>query len=62
MIQIEKKKLFNKKEVIKTWITGQNSCTMIIPKEFAFEYGLDHPTHVLIEGTQDGLLIKKLEV
>jgi antitoxin component of MazEF toxin-antitoxin module len=51
-----------KKEVIKTWLAGQNSCTMIIPKDFAKSYGLDQPSHVVIEGTPDGILIRRLEL
>jgi hypothetical protein len=51
-----------KKEVIKTWLAGQQSCTMVIPKEFAKVYGLDEPSHVVIEGMPDGILIKRLEL
>jgi len=50
------------KQVTKTWITGSCSCTLVIPKEFAKEYGLDKPSHVVIEKKPDGLLIRKLEV
>jgi len=50
------------KEITKTWLTGQSSCTMIIPKDFAKKYGLDQPTHVVIEGTPDGILIRKLRL
>lgn len=49
------------KEIIKTWLTGRHSCTLIIPKDFAKEYGLDEPSHVIVEGTSDGILIKKLQ-
>jgi hypothetical protein len=51
----------NKKEITKTWLAGQHSCTLIIPKEFAREYGLDEPSHVIVEGTTEGILIKKFE-
>lgn len=51
-----------KKEIIKTWLAGQCSCTLVIPKDFAKEYGLDKPAHVIIEKRPEGLLIKKLEV
>lgn len=50
------------KEVIKTWLTGQCSCTLVIPKEFAKEYGLDKPSHVIVEKRPEGILIRKLEV
>jgi hypothetical protein len=55
-------KSIEKKEVIKTWLAGQHSCTMVIPKEFAKLYGLDQPSHVVIEGRQDGILIKRLHL
>jgi hypothetical protein len=49
-----------KKEIIHTWIAGQSSCTLIIPKPQ--EYGLDKPSHVVVEGKPEGILIKKLEI
>jgi hypothetical protein len=33
--QTKSRSNINKREVIKTWITGQKSCTLIIPKETA---------------------------
>ena len=51
-----------KKEIIKTWVTGKHSCTLIIPREFAKFYGLDEPGHVIVEGTSKGILIKKLKI
>jgi bifunctional DNA-binding transcriptional regulator/antitoxin component of YhaV-PrlF toxin-antitoxin module len=50
------------KEIIKTWISGQRSCTLIIPKEIALEYGLDEPSHVVVERRKEGILIRKLEI
>jgi len=50
------------KQIIRTWLTGKSSCTLVIPKEFAKEYGLDSPSHVVIEKTLDGILIKKLDM
>ena len=52
----------NKKEIIKTWLAGNHSCTLIIPRTFAQQYGLDEPSHVVVEGTSQGILIRKLEV
>lgn len=51
-----------KKEIVKTWLAGQYSCTLIIPKDFAKEYGLDKPSHVIVEGTPEGILIRKLVI
>jgi hypothetical protein len=53
---------FERKGIIKTWLAGQHSCTMVIPKEFAKVYGLDQPSHVVIEGRPDGILIKRLKL
>jgi hypothetical protein len=55
-------KNIEKKDIIKTWLAGQHSCTMVIPKEFAKLYGLDQPSHVVIEGRPDGILIKRLQL
>jgi len=52
----------NKREIVKTWLAGQHSCTLIIPKDFAKEYGLDKPCHVIVEGTEKGILIRKLDI
>lgn len=54
--------LDNKKEIIKTWLAGHCSCTLVIPKDLAREYGLDKPSHVIIERKPEGMLIKKLQV
>ena len=35
---------------------------MVISKEFAKLYGLDQPSHVVIEGRPDGILIKRLDL
>lgn len=51
----------NEKALIKTWLTGHSSCTLIIPKDFAKIYGLDKPSHVIVEGTPEGILIRKLK-
>jgi len=50
------------KQIVRTWLTGKSSCTLVIPKEFAKEYGLDEPSHVIVEKLDEGLLIKKLNL
>jgi len=50
------------KQIVRTWITGKCSCTLVIPKKFAKEYGLDQPSHVIVEKHDAGLLIKKLDL
>lgn len=49
-------------EITKTWVSGQKSCTLVIPKSVANEYGLDEPSHVIVERTDKGILIRKLEL
>ena len=49
------------KTITKTWLSGQNSCTLVIPKTIAKENGLDVPSHVVVETKPEGILIKKLE-
>lgn len=51
-----------KKEIVKTWLAGKCSCTLVLPKEFAVSLGLDEPSHVIIEKHENGLFIRKLEV
>jgi bifunctional DNA-binding transcriptional regulator/antitoxin component of YhaV-PrlF toxin-antitoxin module len=50
------------KEITKTFITGQNSCTLVIPKSVALEYGLTSPSHIVVERDKDGILIRKLKI
>lgn len=49
-------------EIAKTWISGQGSCTLIIKQELAKQYGLDKPSHIIMEPKLDGILIKKLNL
>jgi hypothetical protein len=51
-----------KREIIKTWLTGQRSCTLIIPKKTARKYELEQPCHITLEETPAGILIRKLQV
>jgi hypothetical protein len=50
------------KEITKTWLTGQKSCTLIIPRETARKYELDEPSHIVVEETPAGILIRKLKL
>jgi hypothetical protein len=52
-----------KSEIIaKTWISGQRSCTLIVERKLAEEYGLTEPSHVVLERRSDGILIRKLKL
>jgi len=50
------------KKVIKTWITGRDLSTMIIPKDFAEYYGIpkDRSSYLIVEKKCDCMLIKRL--
>jgi hypothetical protein len=50
------------KEVTKTFLTGRVSCTLIISKDIAKKYGIDEPSHVVVEERPEGILIRKLDV
>ncbi len=51
------------KHIGKTWNSGPaDSCTVVIPKDLARRCGLEHPSHVTLEGLDDGILIRKLKV
>jgi hypothetical protein len=50
------------KQIVRSWLAGHCSCTLVIPKDFARDYGLDKPSHVLLEKKENGILIRKLEV
>lgn len=52
----------NKNEIAKTWLSGQNSVTMIIERKIAEEYGMIDPQFVVLERKPEGILIRKLEM
>ncbi|MGI0021574.1 MAG: AbrB/MazE/SpoVT family DNA-binding domain-containing protein [Nitrososphaeraceae archaeon] len=42
-----------------TYLTGKLSATLIIPLEVAKKNGLNKPSDVIVEETENGILIKK---
>jgi bifunctional DNA-binding transcriptional regulator/antitoxin component of YhaV-PrlF toxin-antitoxin module len=44
------------------FLTNKISATLIIPIEIARRHGLDRPSHVVVEDTKDGILIRKLRL
>jgi hypothetical protein len=54
--------LENQKKIASIFISNGISATVIIPIDLARKYNIDRPSHVTIEDTQNGILIKKLEV
>jgi hypothetical protein len=59
---INMEKEFEQMDIAKTWISGQNCCTLIVSRKLAERYGLTEPSHVVLEATKRGILIRKLEV
>jgi hypothetical protein len=54
--------LENQKKIRSIFISNGISSTVIIAIELARKYAIDRHSHVTIEDTQDGILIKKLVV
>ena len=50
------------KEVTHTFISGKLSTALIIPKSIARKYKIDKPTNVIVEETENGILIKRLDL
>ena len=51
-----------RQNVTHTYLTGKFSTTLVIPIDIARKYGIDKPSNVIVEGTENGILIRKLEV
>jgi hypothetical protein len=49
------------KKIRKTLLSGKLSATLIIPIEVARKYGLERPSHVVVEEIDEGILIRKLK-
>jgi hypothetical protein len=50
------------KEISKIFLINKLSATLIIPIETARRYGIDKPSNVIVQETNDGILIKKLNL
>jgi len=59
-MSLEKEK--QQKHISKTWISGESSCTLVIPKTIAKAHGINNPSHVVVESKPEGILIRKIEV
>ncbi len=52
----------NNNEIVKTWLSGQKSVTLIVERKLAEEYDLIDPQYVVLERKPEGILIRKLEI
>jgi len=50
------------KRISPIFLSNRVSSTLIIPIAMARKFGLDKPSHVILEETDDGIFIKKLEI
>lgn len=51
-----------KKEIAPIFLSNGISATLIVPIKIARRYGMDKPSHVVLEEKEEGILIKKLEI
>ena len=50
------------KKVTHTFLSGKMSSTVIIPISVARKYGLDKPSNVVVEETEQGILIRRINL
>jgi hypothetical protein len=50
------------KKITSTFLSGKLSATIVIPIEIARKYGLDRPSDVIVEETDAGILIRKVNL
>jgi hypothetical protein len=48
--------------IAKIWLTNKLSATLVIPIDFARKHGLDTPSHVIVEDSEKGILIRRLKL
>jgi hypothetical protein len=50
------------KEIVPIYLSNGLSSTLVIPINLARKYQIDKPSYVTVEGTEEGILIKKMEI
>jgi hypothetical protein len=50
------------KKISNTFLSGKLSATLVIPIDIARKYGLQQPATVVVEETEQGILIRKLNL
>jgi hypothetical protein len=50
------------KEIVPIYLSNGLSSTLVIPIQLARQYHIDKPSYVTVEGTKEGILIKKMEI
>jgi hypothetical protein len=54
--------LENKKRITCTFLSGNLSATLVIPIDIARRHGLERTSQVVVEETEKGILIRKLDL
>jgi hypothetical protein len=49
-------------EVAKVFLLNEKSATLIIPADIARKHGLHRGSHVTVQDTPEGILVKKLRI
>jgi len=55
------KNLERDKKIVPIYLSNGLSSTLVIPTQLARRYQIDKPSYVTVEGTKDGILVKKME-
>jgi len=52
------------KKITHTWTSGTDgsSTCMLIPKDIARKFGMDKPASIIVEETEKGILIRKVDL
>jgi bifunctional DNA-binding transcriptional regulator/antitoxin component of YhaV-PrlF toxin-antitoxin module len=50
------------RKITSTFLSGKLSATIVIPIEIARKHGLKCPSEVVVEDTEEGILIRKIDM
>ena len=50
------------KKITHTFLQGRISSCLIIPIEIARKHGLNYPSNVVVQDTEKGILIRKIDI
>lgn len=50
------------RKITSTFLSGKLSATIVIPIEIARKHGLNRPSEVVVEDTEDGIMIRKIDM
>jgi bifunctional DNA-binding transcriptional regulator/antitoxin component of YhaV-PrlF toxin-antitoxin module len=51
-----------RRKITSTFLSGKLGATIVIPIDIARKHGLDRPSEVIVEETEDGILIRKIDM